>query len=209
MRYPLKQQGFTLYMVLVLMAIIAILVLAGGQTLNTEMRISTNDADRKFAFSLAEDALKAGELDAFTNVHKDRVLKDPSVEAALLGGNPSAANFFNATIVGGIFKDECDDGLCTAAIEKAPNDSQPVPDKRKEQAWERTIDGSSENVILANGRTYNVGNSLPRQPRYIIEFLGPAEDGYSTLYRITARAWGRNQSTQVTLQSIIRADNEI
>mgnify|MGYP003598213695 CR=1 FL=1 len=47
MRKPLmtKQQGFTLYMVLILMAVIAILVLAGSQLLNTEMRLSTNDAD--------------------------------------------------------------------------------------------------------------------------------------------------------------------
>ena len=60
MRKPLikKQQGFTLYMVLILMAVIAILVLAGSQLLNTEMRLSTNDADRKYAFGLAEDALR-------------------------------------------------------------------------------------------------------------------------------------------------------
>ena len=56
-----NQQGFALFIVLMMMVAIALLVVAAMQSYNTEQRISTNDADRKLAFSLAESALREGE----------------------------------------------------------------------------------------------------------------------------------------------------
>ncbi len=57
----LKQKGYTLFIVLIMMLVIAIVVIASMQSTNTEMRISSNEADRKFALSLAEQALRSGE----------------------------------------------------------------------------------------------------------------------------------------------------
>ena len=45
-----NQQGFALFIVLMMMVAIALLVVAAMQSYNTEQRISTNDADRKLAF---------------------------------------------------------------------------------------------------------------------------------------------------------------
>lgn len=56
-----KAKGYTLFIVLIMMLVIAIVVIASMQSTNTEMRISSNEADRKFALSLAEQALRSGE----------------------------------------------------------------------------------------------------------------------------------------------------
>ena len=52
-----RQQGFSLVMVMMIMVVIALLVIAGAQVSNTEMRISTNNADQKYAKGLAERTL--------------------------------------------------------------------------------------------------------------------------------------------------------
>ena len=51
---PERQQGYALFIVLMMMVVIALLVVTATQSYNTEQRISTNDADRKFATTLAE-----------------------------------------------------------------------------------------------------------------------------------------------------------
>ena len=206
MRKPLmnKQQGFTLYMVLILIAVIAILVLAGSQLLNTEMRLSTNDADRKYAFGLAEDALRGGEQYTYEEVHKDVLLK-PVIVSALASSN--IQGFFDSSIVdqtnaSAMFTESCKHGLCAPSIESATNANTSYSSK---PAWEReNIFDSDETSIK-----YNLASTaeVSKNPRYIIEYLGPAESIETTLYRVTARAWGRNQNTQVTLQSVIRVKN--
>ncbi|WP_058357891.1 pilus assembly PilX family protein [Vitreoscilla massiliensis] len=212
MRQSIKQKGFTLYMVLVLMAIIAILVLVGGQVLNSEMRLSTNDADRKFAFSLAEDTLKSAEADTFTDIHKNDVLGDNTIKTEILSGNPQSKNFFD-TLIGSVFKTDCEDGKCSPAIEEpaaAATDLNAGTHIEEIPAWERKDAGTGKLYLETNGREYNVaGSDVSKKPRYIVEFLGLAEDGDTTLYRVTARAWGRNANTQVTLQSVIRVENKI
>ena len=211
MRKPLmnKQQGFTLYMVLILMAVIAILVLAGSQLLNTEMRLSTNDADRKYAFGLAEDALRHGEQYAYSEIHKE-VLKDAGIKAAIANGSSQASDFFGVVGANKTFEDGCKNGLCAPSIESATvagTSYSNIP------AWERTEDvaGKKTSYFDIDNRSIKfdlgAGAEVSKNPRFIIEYLGPAENKETTLYRITARAWGRNQNTQVTLQSVIRVNN--
>ena len=212
MRKPLmnKQQGFTLYMVLILMAVIAILVLAGSQLLNTEMRLSTNDADRKYAFGLAEDALRNGERYTYTDIHKAIVLDDAGIKAAIANGNSQTSDFFGVVGTGKLFRETCDNGLCAPSIESATVAGTSYSNK---PAWERTADVSGKETsyfdIDNKSIKYDLGAAaeVSKNPRFIIEYLGPAEDKETTLYRITARAWGRNQNTQVTLQSVIRVSN--
>ena len=45
----IKQRGFSLPVVMVMMLVLAVMVLAAAQSFNTESRISSNDADRKMA----------------------------------------------------------------------------------------------------------------------------------------------------------------
>ena len=212
MRKPIitKQQGFTLYMVLILMAVIAILVLAGSQLLNTEMRLSTNDADRKYAFGLAEDALRHGEQYAYTDVHKPKVLEDASIKAAIASGSSQISDFFGVVGAGKLFADGCVNGLCAPSIESATAAGTSYSNT---PAWERTenVAGKKTSYFDIDNKSveYDLGTAaeVSKNPRFIIEYLGPAENKYTTLYRITARAWGRNQNTQVTLQSVIRVNN--
>ena len=62
---PDRQQGYALFIVLMMMVVIALLVVTATQSYNTEQRISTNDADRKLATTLAEAALREGENQIF------------------------------------------------------------------------------------------------------------------------------------------------
>ena len=207
MHSQLKQQGFTLYIVLVLMAIIAILVLAGGQTLNTEMRISTNSTDRKYAFGLAEDALKAGERYALENIHSTEVLTNINIQNTLDTLTPQPDVFFQA-LVGNdkVFKESCENGLCAPYIEQAGGGGT-YADDTEEVAWKRAdvFDGTFANSIEYALTDTNVA----RSPRYIIEFLGPSADASHSMYRVTARSWGRSANTEVTLQSVISMNNQI
>ncbi|MDO4644049.1 MAG: PilX N-terminal domain-containing pilus assembly protein [Cardiobacteriaceae bacterium] len=178
---PQKQKGFSLFMVLVMMLVIAFLVIAATQSYNTEMRISSNDADRKSAFSLAEAALRQGESDI--------------------------GNFADET-----FKADCSGGLCSQADQKTASEITAAGSSlhlRLEacaagcsgiNAWDRP-------GFQTSGRKYEIPDSLSANPaRYIIEALGSNTESDGTIkviYRVTARAWGKNPNTTVTLQSYV------
>ena len=168
------QQGFALFIVLMMMIVIAFLVVAVTQSYNTEMRIGSNDADRKLAMSLAEAALRQGESDIAD-------LSRPS------------------------FTQNCTNGLCAMAGAEARTQGEVTieADITNVVAWDRLC---GENCMDSNGRTYSAGTdtAVSRPARYIIEFIGGKSDGRE-IYRVTARAWGRNANTVVTVQSYVEA----
>ncbi|MDO4640199.1 MAG: pilus assembly protein [Neisseria sp.] len=182
MALPKKQQGFSLFMVLVMMLVIAFLVIAATQSYNTEMRISSNDADRKSAFSLAEAALRQGESEI--------------------------GKFSNET-----FSANCTDGLCVQSEQETKSEITAAGNSLNLQleacgagckginAWERS------GVFQTVGKEYKVPDNLSAKPaRYIIEALGSNTESDGTIrviYRVTARAWGENPNTTVTLQSYV------
>ena len=186
-RAPRREQGgFALFIVLIMMIVIAFLVVAATQSYNTEMRIGSNDADRKMAMATAEAALRQGEGDIST-------LKDPT------------------------FASNCAGGLCAAAASAAPS---PNPIKDTPQgtitvtiagkdsaiaAWERT--SCTKGSCLENsGRTFAVPGAA-KAPRYIIEFINHTAATNTSIYRVTARAWGKNANTVVTVQSYVQASD--
>lgn len=74
-------------------------------------------------------------------------------------------------------------------------------------AWDRSDRScGDENCMDNNGRTYSAGTdtAVSRPARYIIEFVDAKTDGRE-IYRVTARAWGRNANTVVTVQSYVEA----
>lgn len=172
--YAPREQGFSLIMVLAIMVIIALMVIAGSQVSNTEMRISSNDADRKHAFSLAERALQLGERRA--------------ASATITGdtGLPLAESDIQA-----LFSADCGstEGMCL------PADG----DKVTQPAWEREniFSGNTEDNSVGT----NIEGGF-RSPRYIIEYLG-VNGIEGRMFRVTSRAWGANENTVVTLQSYI------
>ena len=80
LNHPAKasaQKGFALFIVLMIMIVIALLVVTATQSYNTEQRISTNDADHKFATTLAEAALREGEDYIYSIEEGKQIFNDP------------------------------------------------------------------------------------------------------------------------------------
>ena len=187
-RAPRREQGgFALFIVLIMMIVIAFLVVAATQSYNTEMRIGSNDADRKMAMATAEAALRQGEGDIST-------LKDPT------------------------FASNCAGGLCAAAASAAPSPN-PIKDTPhgtititvagKDSAiaaWERQCGTTSASCLENSGRTFAVPGAA-KAPRYIIEFINHTAATNTSIYRVTARAWGKNANTVVTVQSYVQASD--
>ena len=187
-RAPRREQGgFALFIVLIMMIVIAFLVVAATQSYNTEMRIGSNDADRKMAMATAEAALRQGEGDIST-------LEDPT------------------------FASNCADGLCAPAASTAPS---PNPIKDTPQgtitvtiagkdsaivAWERQCGTTPASCLENSGRTFAVPGAA-KAPRYIIEFINHTAATNTSIYRVTAREWGKNANTVVTVQSYVQASD--
>ena len=181
-----RQQGFSLVIVMMIMLVIALLVIAGAQVSNTEMRISTNNADQKYAKGLAERALLMGE----NQVTQEAISSTAGAMAAVK--EEDLSNKFTVGGNGGLY------GYNNSAA-AAPRTGAPI--------WEEanTWDESANKSIEAVGVRCNSGC---KNPRYIIEYLGTKDvDGEKDLrvFRVTARAWGENENSVSTLQSVIVA----
>ncbi|PLA50286.1 pilus assembly protein PilX [Neisseria perflava] len=190
---PERQQGYALFIVLMMMVVIALLVVTATQSYNTEQRISTNDADRKLATTLAEAALREGENQIFDIEGKKTT-----------------------------FTKDCKNGLCsTPEVIYDGNFEKPENDKLEGDAWNRILPECIEKdekdekkkkkpqkCIDVNGKKYSLGENsgIKKSPRYIIEYLGTNSADKRTIYRVTAKAWGKNDNTQVVLQSYVASE---
>ena len=174
------QKGFALFIVLMIMIVIALLVVTATQSYNTEQRISTNDADHKFATTLAEAALREGE----NHIYEIEDGKKP-------------------------FTDDCAEGLCKAANVTAgtypiASGTITVSGTSKDEAWIREDNKKETKYIDINGIKYpGVNSGAKKDARYIIEYLSTNSTDNRTIYRVTAKAWGKNENTVVILQSYV------
>lgn len=190
MKFKTKQQGFSLFMVMILMLVIALLVMVSVQSSTTEMRMSTNEADRKFAVSLAENGLREAE-----------------------GEIRRLAQGVDGEIR---FRANCQNGYCAAAddgvnnsmdgayfkLDKTTNSTVP--------AWERCTNSTNRcdvgSTVLDNGcdTSNRCITTNDGKVHYIIEYLGNrnlSDDLATDYFRVTSRARGNNQDTIVTLQT--------
>ena len=188
---PNGQRGFSLLIVLIVMIIIAFLAVAATQTYNTELRISSNDADRKMAMATAEAALRHGESDIAT-------FTDEAFNETCTGGLCSQAGQADERV-------ETNEGILTIG-----QDSSNI------NAWTRTSCNDDTSCLETNGRTYptaagaNSCSTLASRTNracYIIEYISNTPDlnGNTLLFRVTARAWGQNANTVVTVQSYVES----
>jgi len=178
-RHPrARQAGASLVIALLFLLVLTVMGLAAVRGSTLQERIAGNDRDRATAFEAAEATLRDAERDILDNV-----------------------------TTASAFASDCTDGLCLPATTATPR-------------WNE-IDWSDD-----NSRIYGAGSGegdypladLDQPPRYIVELLPdiPSGAGNSlnanagarsstsggTAYRVTARAWGRRGTTQVTLQSV-------
>lgn len=187
-----KQSGFSLFMVMIIMLVIALLVVVTSQLSSTEMRISTNEADRKFATSLAENGLR--EAENLIGQFPEQIKKNGSVFT---------------------FKSDCSNGLCAAAedVAQPAADSGYKIDKGSDTnsttvAWKRTFNGKSV-FDAANKHKKAINPTYDKNVTYIIEYLGERQVNSRTAryFRVTSRAKGQNENTVVTLQSHVEMIN--
>ena len=147
---PERQQGYALFIVLMMMVVIALLVVTATQSYNTEQRISTNDADRKLATTLAEAALREGENQIFDIESKKTT-----------------------------FTAKCEKGLCSTPNVKSNGDfteeGNPTVD-----AWKRKCDKSLCIDANGTEYPLDKKSGIVNNPRYIIEYLGKTTEGRIT-----------------------------
>ncbi|RNJ92808.1 pilus assembly PilX family protein [Neisseria meningitidis] len=186
------QRGFALFIVLMVMIVVAFLVVTAAQSYNTEQRISANESDRKLALSLAEAALREGELQVL-DLEYDT---DSKVT----------------------FSENCGKGLCTAVNVRTNNDNEeafdnivvqgkPTVEAVKRSCPAKSGKNSTDLCIDKKGMKYKKGTrSVSKMPSYIIEYLG-VKNG-ENVYRVTAKAWGKNANTVVVLQSYVSNNDE-
>ncbi|HFC3062130.1 TPA: PilX N-terminal domain-containing pilus assembly protein [Neisseria gonorrhoeae] len=186
------QRGSALFIVLMVMIVVAFLVVTAAQSYNTEQRISANESDRKLALSLAEAALREGEFQVLDLEYT----ADSKVT----------------------FSENCEKGLCTAVNVRTNNaneesfDNIVVQGKPTVEAVKRSCSvksgkNSTDLCIDNQGVEYKKGTgNVSKMPRYIIEYLG-VKNGQN-VYRVTAKAWGKNANTVVVLQSYVGNNDE-
>ncbi|ENS5686976.1 pilus assembly protein [Neisseria gonorrhoeae] len=186
------QRGFALFIVLMVMIVVAFLVVTAAQSYNTEQRISANESDRKLALSLAEAALREGEFQVLDLEYT----ADSKVT----------------------FSENCENGLCTA-VNVWTNDAneetfdnivvkgKPTVEAVKRPCPAKSGKNSAGLCIDNQGVEYEKGTgNVSKMPRYIIEYLG--EKNNQNIYRVTAKAWGKNANTVVVLQSYVGNNDE-
>lgn len=186
------QRGSALFIVLMVMIVVAFLVVTAAQSYNTEQRISANESDRKLALSLAEAALREGEFQVLDLEYT----ADSKVT----------------------FSENCENGLCTA-VNVRTNDAneetfdnivvqgKPAVEAVKRSCPAKSGKNSTDLCIDNKGMEYNKGAAgVSKMPRYIIEYLG-VKNGQN-VYRVTAKAWGKNANTVVVLQSYVGNNDE-
>ncbi|HFB2756323.1 TPA: PilX N-terminal domain-containing pilus assembly protein [Neisseria gonorrhoeae] len=186
------QRGSALFIVLMVMIVVVFLVVTAAQSYNTEQRISANESDRKLALSLAEAALREGEFQVLDLEYT----ADSKVT----------------------FSENCENGLCTA-VNVRTNDAneetfdnivvkgKPTVEAVKRPCPAKSGKNSAGLCIDNKGMEYNKGVAgVSKMPRYIIEYLG-VKNGQN-VYRVTAKAWGKNANTVVVLQSYVGNNDE-
>ncbi|HFC3362743.1 TPA: PilX N-terminal domain-containing pilus assembly protein [Neisseria gonorrhoeae] len=186
------QRGSALFIVLMVMIVVAFLVVTAAQSYNTEQRISANESDRKLALSLAEAALREGEFQVLDLEYT----ADSKVT----------------------FSENCEKGLCTAVNVRTNNGNEeafgnivvqgnPAVEAVKRSCSAKSGKNSTGLCIDNQGVEYKKGTaSVSKMPRYIIEYLG-VKNGQN-VYRVTAKAWGKNANTVVVLQSYVGNNDE-
>ncbi|ENW9957420.1 PilX N-terminal domain-containing pilus assembly protein [Neisseria gonorrhoeae] len=186
------QRGSALFIVLMVMIVVAFLVVTAAQSYNTEQRISANESDRKLALSLAEAALREGEFQVLDLEYT----ADSKVT----------------------FSENCEKGLCTAVNVRTNNANEesfgnivvqgtPTVEAVKRPCPAKSGKNSTGLCIDNQGVEYKKGTgNVSKMPRYIIEYLG-VKNGQN-VYRVTAKAWGKNVNTVVVLQSYVGNNDE-
>lgn len=185
-----KQSGFSLYIVLIIMIVIAFLVVATMQSTSVNSRTSANDSDYQYALQNAQQGLLAA---------REKISAWPTSTTAIK------------------FDCNCKDGLCVAEGTK-PNDLATkliqfpacsddgwgMVNLRLKPVWLR------ENVFSDTVKDPSIKSDAKSEHkfRYVIEYLG--RDSANTpgiyIFRITSKGWGKNGRTTSLIEETVQAN---
>lgn len=195
MSFKTQQKGFSLFIVLMVMLIIALLVIVTNQSSLTELRLSSNEADRKIALSRAEYGLREAE---------EKIQQYASEGSTIT------------------FTDACTNGLCQPVKDSFTRSTTSGhftygnTNTTQIVAWLRCANDPTKECTLDSGETVldSKKHSIETQDkkgRYIIEYLGAENTSTvsSNFFRITTKTQGNNDDTQVTLQSYVELFKDI
>jgi len=210
LRPPAKQRGAVLVITLMFLLVITVLAITSVQVSTREERMAGNLKDWNIAMQAAESALRDAEFDIYSvcsvNI-SSCTLRSPAISGATLFGNQSGA-----LTPGSCNQDTNYKGACLPSTPTYLPDGKPVYALFNISSWTSVTPLPATLNPVPYG-TYTGATALPttgisgvwQQPSYIIEATSmPTTTGTKVLYRITARGWGRNSNTQVTLQSVFR-----
>jgi len=176
------QAGAALVTGLIFLVILTLLGITAMQTSTMEERMSGNARDRNIAFQAAEAALRDAERDILC-----KKIDGSSATTKRNIGCISGMTGSNAS---------CTNGLCCTI--NAPGIACVEPASPVYQGFSLSAAPS-----VAYG-TYTAAPAIPavtQQPRYLIE---PFQKKLVNYYRITARGYGANANTRVTLQEVYK-----
>lgn len=179
------QSGAALVTGLIFLVILTLLGVTAMQTSTMEERMSGNARDRNIALQAAEAALRDAERDIVCRKIDGTIASTQRTFGCISGMTGADAT--------------CTDGLCCTI--NAPGIACVEPSTPVYQI--SNIFSSSSTKSVEYG-TYSAAPALPsvsQQPRYLIEPFRKQQVNY---YRITARGYGANANTQLTLQEVYK-----
>ena len=213
-----RQSGAVLVIALLFLLIITMLGVSSLQSTTAEERMSGNVRDSGNALQAAEAALRDGWYDisgVCAPGGSACAVRNPAISGATNFGNNTAAPGSCSTT-----------GLCMPTPGAVPVGSPPKYLQLNISNWSNS---GANAVYPVSFGTYTLGNGVAKfpvtagsdvliklatqQPEYVIEALCTPDSAFSLSgvggcpkyhYRITARGFGGNSNTQVTLQMMVR-----
>ena len=188
---PRRERGAILIITLMFLVLLTIVGVASISSATLEEKMAGNLREQYTAFQAAESALRDAEIDLEAAIG-GTVNRDPLSLASFVT-LCSAAAFPVLNI-----------GVCTQP-------AAPPGTYRTEIVTAAGWDWTSATKTVPYG-SYTGAAQLGgvfRQPRYVIEYLAEKIDPTVTVpltrhFRITARGWGANQNTTITLQTVYK-----
>jgi type IV pilus assembly protein PilX len=182
-----RQKGAILIIALLFLVLLTIIGVSSISGVTLEEKMAGNLREQNVAFQAAESALRDAEID-------------------LEGGIGGTGNRDPMTIAAHFASD------CTTAFTNGVcrQPAAPPGGWQTEIVTVTTWDWTSATKTVAYG-TYTGATALGgvfRQPRYVIEYLAEKDDTSTApttrYFRISARGWGADQNSTVTLQTVYR-----
>ena len=197
-----RQSGAVLVVALLFLLIITMLGVTSMQSTTAEERMSGNARDQNNALQAAEAALR----DAWYDLNG---VCSPGATSCVLRASAisGATGFGNGTATAA---GTCStDGLCL------PNGTHPKYTLLDISNWSAAGAGAVSPISLGTYTMAAADTKFPQvsqQPQYVVEALCTPDSSSSLggvgcpkyYYRITARGYGGNSNTQVTLQMVVR-----